>query len=105
MTFDEFRYFCTLLSPTDFSHLGEEFLRAKSAGFQTKSVSPAAASLYFTVASSLSGGAANAFSRTVVAPLERTRLQMSVDPTKYRNMFHCISSIYAEEGTSRGAEC
>ena len=38
-------------------------------------------------------GGSNAFSRTAVAPLERTRMQMIADPGKYPAMFSCLRDI------------
>ena len=48
--------------------------------------------------SAVAGGIGNAFSRTAVAPLERTRMQMIVDPGKYSGMFSCLKDILKEEG-------
>ena len=48
--------------------------------------------------SAVAGGIGNAFSRTAVAPLERTRMQMIVDPGKYPGMFSCLKDILKEEG-------
>ncbi len=46
----------------------------------------------------LSGGIANAVSRTAVAPFERMRLSMQVDSTKYKNSIHCFQDILKHEG-------
>lgn len=54
--------------------------------------------MYTFFATTTSGGVANAISRTVVAPFERARLQMSVDPTHYTSMVHCIRSVVHSEG-------
>jgi solute carrier family 25 (mitochondrial phosphate transporter), member 23/24/25/41 len=50
--------------------------------------------------SAVAGGIGNAFSRTAVAPLERTRMQMIVDPGKYGSMFDCLRVIFKEEGAA-----
>lgn len=48
-------------------------------------------------ASAFSGGLANAISRTCVAPLERTRLQLAVD-SHHVNALQCVRSIVHKEG-------
>jgi hypothetical protein len=48
--------------------------------------------------SAIAGAIGNAFSRTAVAPLERTRMQMITDPGKYTSMLHTLTSIRAAEG-------
>mmetsp|Transcript_18873 Transcript_18873/g.46331 ORF Transcript_18873/g.46331 Transcript_18873/m.46331 type:complete len:299 (-) Transcript_18873:288-1184(-) len=48
--------------------------------------------------SAVAGGAGAAFARTVVAPLERLRMQMIADPGKYPSMIACVSDIHAKEG-------
>lgn len=53
---------------------------------------------YKFLATSTSGGVANAISRTVVAPFERARLQMSVDPSLYKSMVDCIKKVVNAEG-------
>jgi hypothetical protein len=56
--------------------------------------------LYKYFATTTSGGVANAISRTVVAPFERTRLQMAVDPTLYSSMINCMRHVVQKEGIS-----
>ena len=48
--------------------------------------------------SAVAGAIGNAFSRTAIAPLERTRMQMITDAGRYRSVFECLSTIYREEG-------
>jgi len=50
------------------------------------------------IQSAIIGGAGNAISRTVIAPLERLRMQMIADPGKHSSMWGCISGIYQKEG-------
>eukprot|EP00940_MAST-03C_sp_MAST-3C-sp2_P002145 g2145.t1 len=50
--------------------------------------------------SAIAGGIGNAFSRTCVAPLERTRMQMIVDPGKYSGMVQCMKDIFKAEGVA-----
>ncbi len=129
MTYGQFRDLCSLLTPADFTSLGEPAFAAVSAGYTARApegaeaaaaavaaatASAAAAgvatgakaaaagksgmSVYTAVASALSGGISNAFSRTVVAPFERTRLQMAVDPTLYTGVMDCLNKIKSQEG-------
>jgi len=48
--------------------------------------------------SATAGAVGNIFSRTVIAPLERVRVQMIADPSKYSNMVVAMKDIYAKEG-------
>ena len=64
----------------------------------TKSTGFSSQDYYNFLATSTSGGVANAVSRTVVAPFERARLQMSVDPSHYRSMIDCIYKVSKSEG-------
>ena len=102
MSFVQFRDLVSLLTPADLNALGEHRLAAASHGFTARAPATEAAmgksALYATVASALSGGIANAFSRTVVAPFERVRLQMSVDPGLYSGMGDCLKRVYDKEG-------
>eukprot|EP00471_Norrisiella_sphaerica_P004276 CAMPEP_0184478154 /NCGR_PEP_ID=MMETSP0113_2-20130426/261_1 /TAXON_ID=91329 /ORGANISM="Norrisiella sphaerica, Strain BC52" /LENGTH=298 /DNA_ID=CAMNT_0026855843 /DNA_START=36 /DNA_END=932 /DNA_ORIENTATION=- len=50
--------------------------------------------------SAVAGGAGAAFSRTVIAPLERLRMQMIADPGRYSGMMECITDIYKKEGVA-----
>ena len=50
--------------------------------------------------SAVAGGIGNAFSRTCVAPLERTRMQLIVDPGKYSGLGECMKDILKTEGVS-----
>lgn len=45
----------------------------------------------------ISGGTANAISRTLVSPFERVRLQMQVDSTSHSSMSNCFINIYKNE--------
>ncbi len=107
--FYDFREILSMVNPTEFSRIAEDSMAAWSLGFQSKSKAAAkgiaaaaaaaggaagaggvgaaavgaASSAWFAVmANTFSGALANVFSRTTVAPLERVRLQMSVDSTK-----------------------
>lgn len=53
---------------------------------------------YYSVCNFLSGGTANAISRTLVAPLERIRLSMQVDSNKYQSTYQCTKHILQNEG-------
>jgi solute carrier family 25 phosphate transporter 23/24/25/41 len=48
--------------------------------------------------SATAGAFGNIFSRSVIAPLERVRVQMIADPAKYSNMVVAMKDIYATEG-------
>jgi len=48
--------------------------------------------------SAVAGGVSNAIARTCVAPMERVRLQLSVDSTKYNGTLDCFRTIYSTEG-------
>jgi len=48
--------------------------------------------------SAVAGAIGNAFSRTAIAPLERTRMQMIADPGKYASILGCMRSIMQKEG-------
>lgn len=98
LTYEQFRDFFTLVSPKDLTKLGEHCMSALSIGFQPKASAKVEHDLTWTVCSSTSGAIANALSRTVVAPFERVRLQMAVDPMKYKNMIDCMRTIYLQEG-------
>eukprot|EP00656_Telonema_subtile_P029567 TRINITY_DN32678_c0_g1_i2.p1 TRINITY_DN32678_c0_g1~~TRINITY_DN32678_c0_g1_i2.p1 ORF type:complete len:333 (-),score=75.57 TRINITY_DN32678_c0_g1_i2:115-1113(-) len=88
---------------TDFSLLADEWLEyvadelgagsAVSTGTaqQTKRSVP-------VWTSAVAGAIGNAFSRTVIAPLERVRMSMIIDPKKYQRFLPCISQIWKEEG-------
>jgi len=98
ITFQDFRNMCSFLDLNDLSKLGSEHMAASSLGFQSKTTTPSQTSYYSSIASALSGGIANAWSRTCVAPFERLRLQMAVDGNKYKGMMDCFMSIYRNEG-------
>lgn len=53
---------------------------------------------YVLFSTSISGGLANAFSRTCIAPLERIRLQLAVDSSQHANGFTCLKHIVQQEG-------
>ncbi len=98
LTYEQFRDFFTLVSPNDLSKFGEQCMSALSIGFQPKTAAKNERDIYWTLSSSLSGAIANALSRTIVAPFERVRLQMAVDPMKYKNMIDCLRTLYLQEG-------
>lgn len=50
--------------------------------------------------SAVAGAIGNAFSRTCVAPLERTRMQLIVDPGKYSGLAECMKDILKSEGVT-----
>ncbi len=103
LNYNEFRTFFSLTSPTALAHVGEEFLRATSSGFHQRKAATtkkSSSSAWFALWSSLAGGIANAFSRTVVAPLERLRLQMSVDHVHYPTIGVSVKKIVEQEGVS-----
>jgi solute carrier family 25 phosphate transporter 23/24/25/41 len=113
MTYNEFRDFFSLINPTDYSRLGEDVMFVGSMGYIGSSARPTPTSAQSPKvqqehgviwgfldanAVSISGAIANAFSRTCVSPMERIRLQMSVDGGKYKNSLDCFRQIYAQEG-------
>lgn len=49
-------------------------------------------------ASAVAGAIGNAFSRTAIAPLERTRMQMIADPGRYSTMSSCLRDVWQHEG-------
>merc|ERR1712054_195084 len=48
--------------------------------------------------SAIAGAIGNAFSRTAIAPLERTRMQMITDPRRHGSMFACLRYVWRSEG-------
>jgi len=46
----------------------------------------------------VAGAIGNAFSRTAIAPLERVRMQMIVDPGKHPGVWNCFTTILKAEG-------
>ena len=44
------------------------------------------------------GGIAAAISRTIVSPLERLRMQMITDGTRYPSNMACLRDVWAKEG-------
>ena len=81
ISYDEFREHFALLNPVDFSKLADEWMH-HSGESVIGGISSKPAQKWHTAAS---GGIAAAISRTVVAPLERLRMQMSIDGAKYNN--------------------
>ena len=104
LTFEEFRSGFALMNRRDISHIKEDWLEyaaednaAGASGIVTrKSQLPHKEVAAWT--SAVAGGIGNAFSRTAIAPLERTRMQMITDPGRYKSMTECLSTIYEKEG-------
>merc|ERR1712151_1080193 len=106
LSFEEFRNGFALLDPTHFNELKDTWMEYEAdsdlAGVsaidvsrtekreETKSV-PA-------WTSAAAGALGNSISRTVIAPLERTRVQMIADAGKYPNMIACMKDIMKNEG-------
>lgn len=114
ITYEQFRDFCALLSPTDFGKISDEWIWAgqevpvsavgsrqvvrSSASLEEKGSATFFGADYKAAWSGIAGGIANAVSRTCVAPMERVRLQLSVDPQKYPSTMGCFQDIYKREG-------
>ncbi|KNC54289.1 calcium-binding carrier [Thecamonas trahens ATCC 50062] len=102
----EFRDFMVLVSPTgrflDFTPLADQWLTVSheefagmGSGRSAAATGPASRNKAYTA---INGGFALGFSRFCVAPLERLRMQMIVDSTKYKGTWDCFRSIYRAEG-------
>lgn len=81
ISYSEFRDHFILLNPVDFSKLADEWMH-HSGDAVIGGISNKPADGFHKAAS---GGISAAISRSVVAPLERLRMQMSVDGAKYNN--------------------
>jgi len=107
ISFEEFLSGFALLSPSHFGSLKDSWMEWES---NSDLPSVTAISVSNTekrvdsknnvpwYASAVAGGVGNAFSRTVIAPLERTRVQMIADAGKYPSMAACMKDIVAKEG-------
>jgi len=108
--YHEFRNFMILANPSgrfvDFSLLADDWLDYASdiqpgSAIQTGSAQKkegAGKKVVPAWTSAVSGAIGNAFSRSAIAPLERVRMSMITDPSKYRNFLHCITDIWQKEG-------
>ncbi|GMI01172.1 hypothetical protein TrST_g826 [Triparma strigata] len=95
ISYSEFRDHFILLNPVDFSKLADEWMH-HSGDAVIGGISNKPADGYHKAAS---GGISAAISRTVVAPLERLRMQMSVDGAKYNNSnVQALKGMIKEEG-------
>ncbi|CAB9524022.1 Adenine nucleotide transporter BT1, chloroplastic/amyloplastic/mitochondrial [Seminavis robusta] len=107
ITFEDFIDGFALLDPVHFSSLKDTWMEYESdsdlAGVSAINVSQTAKrdeakSSVPAWTSAAAGGLGNAFSRTVIAPLERTRVQMITDAGKYPSMMACMTDIVKTEG-------
>jgi len=106
ISFQEFQAGFSLLSPVHFSALKDTWMEYESdsdlAGVSAISVSHTAkreeSKTVPAWTSAVAGGVANGFSRTVIAPLERTRVQMIADAGKYPSMMACMKDVIKNEG-------
>ena len=102
--FHEFVDFMILVSPKgtflDFSPLADDWLHASSVGLLSdgSSSSSDGSSGWSKALTAVNGGFASAFSRAVVAPLERLRMQLIVDGAKHSSTWGCFTSIFRNEG-------
>lgn len=106
ISFQEFQEGFSLLCPVHFSALKDTWMEYESdsdlAGVSAISVSHTAkreeSKSVPAWTSAVAGGLGNSFSRTVIAPLERTRVQMIADAGKYPSMMACMKDIVKNEG-------
>lgn len=106
VSFEEFLDGFSLLKPVHFSAMKDTWMEYESdsdlAGVSAIDVSQTAkredAKTVPAWTSAVAGGVGNAFSRTVIAPLERTRMQMITDAGKYPSMIACMKDIIQKEG-------
>ncbi|GMH70693.1 hypothetical protein TrLO_g13248 [Triparma laevis f. longispina] len=95
ISYSEFRDHFILLNPVDFSKLADEWMH-HSGDAVIGGISNKPADGFHKAAS---GGISAAISRSVVAPLERLRMQMSVDGAKYNNSnVQALKGMIKEEG-------
>jgi len=106
ISFQEFRSGFALLQPSHFSSLKDTWMEYESdsdlAGVSAIDVSRSAkreeSKNVPAWTSAVAGGVGNSFSRTVIAPLERTRVQMITDAGRYPSMSACMRDILKKEG-------
>lgn len=106
LSFEEFRSGFALLHPSHFSSLKDTWMEYESdsdlAGVSAIDVSRSAkreeSKTVPAWTSAVAGGAGNSISRTIIAPLERTRVQMIADAGRYPSMLACMQDILKTEG-------
>jgi solute carrier family 25 phosphate transporter 23/24/25/41 len=106
ISFQEFQDGFALLSPVHFSALKDTWMEYESdsdlAGVSAIDVSHTGkreeSKTVPAWTSAVAGALGNSFSRTVIAPLERTRVQMIADPGRYPSMMACMTDIMKNEG-------
>lgn len=107
LSLEEFHHGFALIAPADFSGMKDTWLEYDAdsdlagvsaiSGNQTSKRADAKVHLPVWT-SAVAGAFANIFSRTVVSPLERTRIQMIADAGRYPNMIACMTDIFKNEG-------
>jgi len=108
LSFDEFRDGFCLLEPNHFQELKDTWMEYEAdsdlAGVSAIDVSRTEKREEMKSVpawtSAAAGALGNSFSRTVIAPLERTRVQMIADAGKYPNMIACMKDIMKTEGVA-----
>ncbi|CAJ1954899.1 unnamed protein product [Cylindrotheca closterium] len=106
LSFEEFRSGFALLHPSHFSSLKDTWMEYESdsdlAGVSAIDVSRSAkrdeSKTVPAWTSAVAGGLGNSISRTIIAPLERTRVQMIADAGRYPSMLACMQDIFKVEG-------
>ena len=106
LSLEEFRQGFALIQPADLSSMNDRWLEftadsdlAGVSAISSSKVQGRAEDKALPAWTSAAAGAfGNIFSRTVIAPLERTRVQMITDPSKYSGMMQCMTDIHAKEG-------
>lgn len=108
ISYEEFHSGFSLLNPVHFSALKDSWMEygldSDLAGVSAVSVSQAKkrenSKSVPAWTSAVAGALGNSFSRTAIAPLERTRVQMIADPGKYSSMGACMKDILQKEGAA-----
>lgn len=108
ISFEEFQDGFSLLCPVHFSSLKDTWLE-----YDSNSDLPGVSAIGVSNTrkreelksvpawtSAVAGGLGNSFSRTVIAPLERTRVQMIADPGKHPSMVACMKDVMKNEGVA-----
>mmetsp|Transcript_17098 Transcript_17098/g.41592 ORF Transcript_17098/g.41592 Transcript_17098/m.41592 type:complete len:492 (+) Transcript_17098:94-1569(+) len=108
LSFDEFRSGFALLHPSHFSAMKDTWMEYESdsdlAGVSAIDVSRSQkreeSKTVPAWTSAVAGGLGNSISRTIIAPLERTRVQMIADAGRYPSMLACMQDIFKTEGVT-----
>lgn len=107
ISFQEFMAGFALIRPSDFSTMKDNFLDFADAdlagvsGIVPSNTGAREAEKVGAVpawTSAMAGAIGNVLTRIVIAPLERTRVQMIADAGKYPSMAACVRGIVANEG-------